>query len=49
MIDSGGPACHNPGIDMHRQGEQGRGFPVVATYDPSVYGDPLVRAAHPAA
>ena len=46
---SDGTACHNPGIDMHWQGEQGRGFPVVTTYDPSVYGDLLVRAARLAA
>ena len=46
---SDGTACHNPGIDMHWQGEQGRGFPVVTTYDPSVYGDLLLQAARLAA
>ncbi len=46
---SDGTAWHNPGIEMHWQGEQGRGFPVVTTYDPNVYGDLLVRAARLAA
>lgn len=46
---SDGTACHNPGIEMHWQGEQGRGFPVVTTYDPSVYGDLLAQAARLAA
>jgi predicted DsbA family dithiol-disulfide isomerase len=46
---SDGTTCHNPGIEMHWEGEQGRGFPVVTRYDPSVYGDLLVRAARLAA
>lgn len=49
MVVIAGTACHNPGIEMHWQGEQGRGFPVVTTYDPSIDGDLLVRAARPAA
>ena len=44
-----GTACHNPGIDMHWEGEQGQGFPVVTSDDPSIYGDLLVRAARLAA
>src|SRR3954454_23606951 len=29
----------NPGIDKHWEGEEGKGFPVVDGYDPSVYDD----------
>ena len=34
----------NPGIDKHWEGEEGEGFPVVDSYDPSVYDD-LIRSA----
>ena len=34
----------NPGIEMHWEGEEGEGFPVVDSDDPSVYED-LVQAA----
>jgi predicted DsbA family dithiol-disulfide isomerase len=44
-----GTGSHNPGIGMRWEGEQGTGFPVVDTDDPSVYGDLLVRAARLAA
>ena len=44
-----GYAVHNPGIEMHWEGEHGRGFPVVTKDDPSIYGDLLVRAARLAA
>ncbi len=35
---------HNPGIQMHWEGEHGRGFPVVDADDASVYEELLVRA-----
>jgi hypothetical protein len=35
----------NPGIDKHWEGEEGKGFPVIDGYDPSVYGDLIKRAA----
>jgi predicted DsbA family dithiol-disulfide isomerase len=44
-----GTNAHNPGIEMHWEGEQGQGFPVVTKDDPSVYGDLLVQAARLAA
>ncbi len=44
-----GSQFHNPGIEMHWEGEHGRGFPVVTQDDPSIYGDLLVRAARLAA
>ena len=44
-----GTNAHNPGIEMHWQGEQGQGFPVVTKDDPSIYGDLLVQAARLAA
>ncbi len=44
-----GTGVHNPGIEMHWEGEHGRGFPVVDKDDPSVYGDLLARAARLAA
>lgn len=40
-----GADAHNPGIDMHWEGEHGKGFPVVDKDDPSVYEDLLARAA----
>lgn len=36
---------HNPGIEMHWHGEEGRGFPVITRDDPSVYDDILRRAS----
>ena len=44
-----GTNVHNPGIEMHWEGEQGQGFPVVTKDDPSIYGDLLVQAARPVA
>ncbi len=35
----------NPGIDKHWEGEEGQGFPVIDSYDPSVYEDLIKRAA----
>jgi len=35
----------NPGIDKHWEGEEGKGFPVVDGYDPSVYDDLIRKAA----
>lgn len=43
-----GTDVHNPGVELHWEGEKGRGFPVVDSDDPSVYGDLLRRAAVPA-
>jgi predicted DsbA family dithiol-disulfide isomerase len=44
-----GTSAHNPGVEMHWEGEQGQGFPVVTKDDPSIYGDLLVQAARLAA
>jgi predicted DsbA family dithiol-disulfide isomerase len=41
-----GTHVHNPGVQMHWEGNYGRGFPVVDKYDPDVYEDLLDRAAH---
>ena len=40
-----GTNVHNPGMEMHWEGEHGKGFPVVTKDDPSVYEDLLRRAA----
>jgi hypothetical protein len=40
-----GTDMHNPGIEMHWQGEAGTGFPVIDHDDPTVYDDLLKRAA----
>lgn len=40
-----GGDLHNPGITLHWQGRQGRGFPVVDADDPTVYDELLQRAA----
>ncbi len=40
-----GTDAHNPGIEMHWEGEHGTGFPVVDHDAPSVYDDLLKRAA----
>ena len=42
-----GTDVHNPGIEMHWEGEHGEGFPVVDRDDPSVYDELLSIAAHP--
>ena len=39
-----GTDVHNPGVELHWAGEKGRGFPVVDSDDPSVYGDILRRS-----
>jgi predicted DsbA family dithiol-disulfide isomerase len=40
-----GTDVHNPGIEMHWQGEHGTGFPVIDDDNPGVYEDLLKRAA----
>jgi predicted DsbA family dithiol-disulfide isomerase len=40
-----GTNVHNPGIEMHWEGEHGKGFPVVTKGKPSIYEDLLRRAA----
>ena len=35
----------NPGIDKHWEGEEGKGFPVIDCYDPSIYDDLIRRSA----
>lgn len=40
-----GTSEHNPGIEMHWEGEHGRGFPVVDRDRPEIYGELLLRAA----
>lgn len=40
-----GTSMHNPGIEMHWEGEHGEGFPVIDRDDPQVYEDLLRRAA----
>lgn len=45
-----GTSSHNPGVVYRwESGGPGRGFPVVTSDDPSIYGDLLVRAARLAA
>lgn len=39
-----GSDVHNPGVTMHWVGDKPGGFPVVDSYDPSVYEDLLTRA-----
>jgi hypothetical protein len=39
-----GSDAHNPGIEMHWEGEHGRGFPVIDADDPSVYEELLRQA-----
>ncbi|HEX2058878.1 MAG TPA: DsbA family protein [Actinomycetota bacterium] len=41
----GGESAHNPGIEMHWEGEHGEGFPVVDKDDPTVYERLLAAAA----
>lgn len=40
-----GRESHNPGIEMHWEGEHGKGFPVVDSFRPEVYEELLRRAA----
>lgn len=40
---------HNPGVDMHWEGEAGTGFPVVDKDDPSAYEEMFDRVTSPAA
>jgi predicted DsbA family dithiol-disulfide isomerase len=40
-----GTDMHNPGIEMHWQGDHGKGFPVIDDDDPKVYDDLVKRAA----
>jgi predicted DsbA family dithiol-disulfide isomerase len=39
-----GTEAHNPGIEMHWEGEHGEGFPVVDRDDPDVYRELLAQA-----
>ena len=39
-----GAGAHNPGIEMHWEGDHGKGFPMVDADDPKVY-DALLRSA----
>lgn len=41
----GGEGVHNPGIEMHWEGEHGEGFPVVDKDDPGIYERLLAAAA----
>ena len=41
----GGEDAHNPGIEMHWEGEHGEGFPVVDRDDPEIYERLLGAAA----
>ncbi|MDQ4126017.1 MAG: DsbA family protein [Actinomycetota bacterium] len=41
----GGEDVHNPGIEMHWEGDHGEGFPVVDKDDPSIYERMLAAAA----
>ncbi|HEX2196226.1 MAG TPA: DsbA family protein [Actinomycetota bacterium] len=41
----GGTSAHNPGIEMHWEGEHGEGFPVVDRDDPGIYERLLAAAA----
>lgn len=40
-----GTDMHNPGVQMHWEGEHGKGFPVVDRDEPEVYEDLVRRAA----
>lgn len=40
-----GSDVHNPGVELHWQGDPGAGFPVVDFYDPSIYDQLVKRAA----
>lgn len=42
---SDGSDQHNPGIELHWQGEPESGFPVIDSDDPTVYADLVRRAA----
>lgn len=40
-----GTEAHNPGIEMHWEGEHGKGFPVVDAFEPRAYEELMQRAA----
>lgn len=40
-----GSSVHNPGVELHWEGEHGKGFPVVDHDDPAVYDDLVRRGA----
>ncbi len=40
-----GTNVHNPGIEMHWEGEHGKGFPLIESDDPAIYEQLLQRAA----
>lgn len=40
-----GTDAHNPGIEMHWEGDHGKGFPVIDRYRPEIYEELLQRAA----
>ena len=40
-----GTEAHNPGIEMHWEGDHGRGFPVIDSFRPETYEELLRRAA----
>ena len=40
-----GTEAHNPGIEMHWEGEHGKGFPVIDSFRPETYEELLRRAA----
>lgn len=40
-----GTSEHNPGIEMHWEGDHGKGFPVVDSFRPEIYTELLQRAA----
>lgn len=39
-----GADAHNPGVEMHWEGEHGKGFPVVDKDNPSIYEELIQRA-----
>ncbi|HYO60848.1 MAG TPA: DsbA family protein [Actinomycetota bacterium] len=45
LFVAGGLDAHNPGIEMHWEGEHGEGFPVVDKDDPGIYERLLAAAA----
>lgn len=40
-----GSDVHNPGVEMRWEGKPAHGFPVVTSFDPSIYDDIVKRAA----
>lgn len=45
FFPDGGPPVHNPGIELHWEGEPGSGFPVIDRNTPEVYESLLPRAS----